>query len=160
MNHTEQKAAEYAESLTKKLLEKTKSHPSLPGIDIITDLAVLLAYSDKTIDANEKSALLRVISSLSRGFLTETQRTQELESSLLSIQESNPQESLKRLAESLSLLDAVEIGLQLGIAISLASSGISLEERKTLEGLASASGVSSYQLEQLIQSVQSHIDTH
>jgi tellurite resistance protein len=137
-----------------KLQARFLSNPDLPGVDILIDIAVLIATADGTIDEQEQEALQKTIRALVGASLTPAQVAREISSSVDSIKAIGPTKKAEHLGASLRALETVEDGLRFGAIVAYISQGLSSEERSVLVHIADAAQLPQEQLNVLLKEVR------
>jgi tellurite resistance protein len=124
----------------------------------IVDIGVLVAHADGTIDAREREMLLDVFQALLETALT-PEVVDHLITASVEVIEAAGAESRARLAGAiLRDCEAVEAGVRVALAIAFASHGLSREEARVIERIASAGGLSAERVAELTAELRAHAD--
>ena len=124
----------------------------------IIDIGVLVANADGAVDMRERDMLLDVFQTLMGTSLT-PQVVDHLVTASVEIIEAAGAEARARLVALILLdCDAVEAGVRVALAIAFASQGLDKAERKVIERIATAGGLSTARLAQLTADVRKHAD--
>jgi tellurite resistance protein len=119
----------------------------------IIDLGVLVAAADGKVDERERAVLLEVFQSLLDAKLT-PEVVDAMVSASLEVMSAAGADSRRRLvAEILQDCDAVEDGVLVALAVAFANEGLTAAEKKAVQQLAEAAGLSSERFEQLTREV-------
>ena len=121
------------------------------GLCAAIDLAVLVAMADERIDADEMVALTasvegflgtRLAPAVARHLINESRRR---------IRADGADGCARTVGEVLAANRAGEEGVRFGLAIALASEGVSEVERARIAGLGQAAGLSAARIEELLR---------
>lgn len=124
----------------------------------IIDLGVLVASANGTVDVREREMLHDVFQALLETNLT-AEVVDHLVSASLEVIELAGAESRARLvAAILRDCNAVEPGVRVALAVAFASQGLDPAERKVIERIASAGGMSAARLAELTLEIRKHAD--
>jgi tellurite resistance protein len=122
----------------------------------IIDIGVLVASADGKVDQREREMLLDVFQTLLDTTLTPEVVDNLVTASLEVIEVAGAESRARLVASILQDCDAVEPALRVAIALSLASQGLTKAERKVVERLASAGGVTPARLAELTAEVSKY----
>ena len=124
------------------------------GLNVVVDLAVIVALADGTIDEAEMAALAESIGALVGGMLDPRMTRHVIRESRTKIDAVGVEARAKAIGESLAAHGAAEDGLRLALAIGHASEGLSPEELSRVELVARAAGVDPAALTKLGPSIE------
>jgi hypothetical protein len=119
------------------------------GVLVLTDLAVLVAAADETIDEAEMVALTASLHALIGAQLAPMLVRHVVRESRERISASGVEASAKRIGEKLAVVSAAEDGLRFALLIASSSEGISDVERARIALVADAAGVAGDRFEAL-----------
>jgi hypothetical protein len=122
------------------------------GLAILTDLMVLIASADAVIDAAETKALMESLERMLVAHVAPRLARVVVGESRTRIRGLGPDLSADAIGRKLALRGASEDGVRLAVYMASVSDGISNAERKRIERLAHAAGVSSARLAELMVS--------
>jgi len=131
----------------------TRFESSEEGLIAVTDLAVLVAAADDTIDADEMKALTTSLHGLLGGQLAPMLVRHVVEESRERIGEAGAEASAQSIGEALAKKGAAEQGLRLALLIAAASEGVSDVERARIDLVAKAAGVPGERMQALADEV-------
>lgn len=120
----------------------------------IIDIGVLVASADGTVTANERAILLDVFQTLLETKLTPQVVDALVATSLEVIELAGVERRTRLVAEILKDVNAVESGVLVALVVAFASDGLSSAERRVVERIAEAGGVTPARLEKLIERVK------
>ncbi|MEP7122448.1 MAG: TerB family tellurite resistance protein [Byssovorax sp.] len=123
------------------------------GLNAVVDLAVLVALADGTIDEAEMAALAESIGTLVGGMLDPRMTRHVVRESRAKIEAVGVEARAKAIGASLAAHGAADDGVRLGLAIALASDGVSELERARVELVAVAAGVDPATFDAVSQSI-------
>jgi tellurite resistance protein len=125
------------------------------GILPIVDLGTLIANADGKIDEAERRLLRYLFQILLGTRMSPAMVHHLLGVSLEALGSADRDARARLIAEILLDCDAVEPGLTIALAVAFSSEGLSPEERRLIEIIADAGGVTRERLDQMIAEVQS-----
>jgi hypothetical protein len=124
------------------------------GLNVIVDLAVLVALADGTIDEAEMAALAESIGTLVGGVLDPRMTRQVIRESRAKINAAGAEVRAGEIGASLAAHGAVDEGLLFALAIGWASDGLSTVERDRTLLVARAAGVTAAGLDELSRAIE------
>jgi tellurite resistance protein len=124
----------------------------------IIDLGVLVASADGKVDEREREMLLDVFQTLLDTTLTPEVVDHLVTASLEVIEAAGAESRARLVASILRDCDAVEAGVRVALAIAFASQGLTKAERKVVERIATAGGITPARLAQLTAEIELHVD--
>ena len=124
----------------------------------IVDIGVLVASADGKVDEKEREMLLDVFQTSLDTTLTAEVVDHLVTASLEVIEAAGAESRARLVATILKDCDAVEPGVRVAIALAFASQGMSPAERTVVERIATAGGLGSARLAELIDEVRKHAD--
>lgn len=119
------------------------------GLAVLTDLIVLVAAADAVIDATESRALAESIETMLSSHVAPRVLRSVIGESRARIRGVGPDLSADAIGRKLALRGGAEDGIRLALFIAAISEGISPVERKRIDRVAAAAGVSSVRLDEL-----------
>jgi tellurite resistance protein len=120
------------------------------GLAVLTDLIVLIATADAVIDETEKRALAESLETMLSSHVAPRVLRDVIGESRTRIRGLGPDLSADSIGSKLAARHASEDGIRLAVFIAAISEGISNVERKRLERVALAAGVSAVRLNELM----------
>ncbi|MDB4937799.1 MAG: hypothetical protein JWP87_4771 [Labilithrix sp.] len=124
----------------------------------VIDIGVLVASADGKVDEREREMLLDVFQTLMDTTLTPEVVDNLVTASLEVIEAAGAESRARLVASILRDCDAVEPGVKVAIALSLASQGLTKAERTVVERIATAGGLSAARLAELTAEISKHSD--
>ena len=128
--------------------------PREVGVLVLTDLAVLVAAADETIDEAEMVALTASLHALIGAQLAPMLVRHVVGESRQRISSAGVEASAKRIGEKLAARGIAEDGLRFALLIASSSEGISEVERARIALVAGAAGVAGDRVEALVDEVR------
>lgn len=124
----------------------------------IIDIGVLIASADGTVDERERAMLLDIFQTLLGTTLT-AEVVDNLVTASLEVNEAAGAESRARLVGAiLRDIDAVEAGVRVALGLAYASHGLTSDERAVVERIATAGGLGTKRIAELVEEVGKHAD--
>jgi tellurite resistance protein len=120
----------------------------------IIDLGVLVAYADGKIDDRERGMLSDVFSTLLGTTLNTEVVDAVVSASVEVITQAGAEERARLVGTILNDCDAGEPGVVVALAVAFASEGLSSNEKRVVDRIAEASGVTKDRLSQLTEKVR------
>lgn len=120
------------------------------GLAILTDLIVLIAAADAIIDETEKRALAESIETMLASHIAPRLLRVVVGESRARIRGVGADVAADGIGRKLAARNASEDGIRLAVFMAAVSDGISVVERRRIERVASAAGVSSVRLDELV----------
>jgi tellurite resistance protein len=127
-----------------------------PVVDLVMDVAAVVAIADGTVDDAETQALAETLEKL-LGSAGEARSAEEIGKALRAIEWDGPPSYAQGLGAELRKLGDVESGLRLGAAVAWASGGLAEDEKAVLRAMAEGGGVAPERLEVLLVEVHGSI---
>lgn len=124
----------------------------------IIDIGVLVASADGTVDEREREMLLDVFQKLLDTALTPEVVDHLVTASLEVIEAAGAESRARLVAAILKDCEAVEPGVRVGLGLAYASQGLSSAEKKVIERIATAGGLSAKRLAELTEEIGKHAD--
>lgn len=125
----------------------------------IIDLGVLVANADGTVDDRERRILSDIFTTLLGTTLTSDVVDALVAASVEVIRAAGDEPRARLVGTILHDCDAEEPGLVVALAVAFASEGLSAAEKKVVERIADAAGVSKKRLEELTSQVRARSDS-
>jgi len=119
------------------------------GLLVLTDLAVLIAAADQTIDTAEMDALKTSLQAMLGSHVAPLLARVVVEESRTRVHDLGPEESARQIGAKLAASGVAEDGLRLAFSIASSSEGVSDIERSRIDVVAAAAGVSKSRVEAL-----------
>jgi len=129
----------------------TRFGSSDKGLCAAVDLAVLVAMADEHIDDAEMAALTTSIEAFLGTRLAPAVARHLVNESRRQIRNDGAEGCVRTVGQVLAANHAVEEGVRFGLAIALASEGISAVERARIAGVAEAAGLPAARLDELVR---------
>jgi tellurite resistance protein len=120
------------------------------GLAILTDLIVLIAAADAVIDDTEKRALVESLETMLTAPIAPRVLRVVIGESRSRIRRVGPDLSADAIGRKLAERGVAEDGIRLAVFMAAISEGISTIERKRIERVAAAAGVSLVRLDELV----------
>ena len=121
------------------------------GLSAAVDLAVLVAIADEHIDEAEMAALTVAIEGFLGARLSPAVARHLIHESRRRIHDDGAEGCVRTVGQVLAANRAVEEGLRFGLAIALASEGISEVERARIAGVGAAGGLPAARIDELVR---------
>jgi tellurite resistance protein len=124
----------------------------------VIDIGVLIASADGVVDAREREMLLDLFQTLLDTTLTPEHVDNLVTASLEVIEAAGAESRARLVAAILRDCDAVEPGVRVALALSHASQGLNSAERKVVQRIADAGGLTAERLAELTKEVSAFSD--
>ncbi len=137
------------DSVLKERIAPLVTHFAADDLNLVVEVAVLVAHADLDIDAAEHRALEAVMEAVVRSRLSPMVVKTWIGSSLDDVRAVGGEAFAERLGKELGRRGAAEHAYRVGAILALASEGVSAPEKRYLTTLGEAAGLAAARMEAL-----------